>query len=274
MSTQGGQSEWRWTFRYDRNKKYGNHLGNATKTNTKDLENIATSVYVMNFPKTWEVRDLWKACQVFGRIVDVYIARKMSKLGRRFAFARFIRVCNVDSLISRMIASWTVVPQDNKKYSYVSLCKQQSDVKTIQKEKKKKVVYLEQSDMSSITDKGTILLGKVWMDFDNLNACLRFKQQKDMQFYFTKLRPLTKDFVVDDKVVWIRIDGLPILAWSVRAFRKIAEEWGEVMYMDDEGGGVGNGRICIKVKVGCKVEGELSVMVAGTCYNVWVKKIK
>nr|GFC17533.1 RNA-directed DNA polymerase, eukaryota [Tanacetum cinerariifolium] len=189
MSTQGGQLEWRWTFRSDQNRKYVNHSGAATKTNTKDLENIATSVYVTNFPKTCEVRDLWKACQ------------------------------------------------------------------TMENEKKKKVVYLEQSDMSSITDEGTILLGKVrdlslieniqvvrakegfhnvdvnylrgswvWMDFDNRNACLRFKQREDMQLYFTELCPLTKYFMVDDKVVCIRINGLPILAWSMRAFRKIAEE--------------------------------------------------
>lgn len=34
-------------------------------------------------------------------------------------------------------------------------------MKIMEREKKKKVVYLEQSDMSSITDEGTILLGKV-----------------------------------------------------------------------------------------------------------------
>ncbi|PWA46118.1 RNA-directed DNA polymerase, eukaryota [Artemisia annua] len=264
----------------------------------------------------------------------------MSKLGRRFAFVRFIKVCNVDSLISRMNEAWygtyhlfasvsrferktnveekrkpnvpvhanvqnrTFVPNDNKKGSYASLFKHQSDVNIMEQEKKKKVVYLEQSDMSSITDEGTILLGKVrelslieniqvvctkegfhnvdvnylggswvWMDFDNRKACSRFKQHEDMQFYFTKLCPLTKDFVVDDKVVWVRIEGLPIVAWSTRAFKKIAEEWGEVMYVDDEGGAVGNGRICIKTKVGCKVGGELKVMLAGSCYNVWVKEL-
>lgn len=96
--------------------------------------------------------------------MDVYIARKMSKLGRRFAFVRFIKVCNVDSLISRMNDAWygtyhlfvsvsrferktnveekrkpdvhvhanvqnrTFVTKDNKKGSYASLFKQQSDV--------------------------------------------------------------------------------------------------------------------------------------------------
>ncbi|GJY15084.1 putative RNA-directed DNA polymerase [Tanacetum coccineum] len=152
LQTQRGQSEWRWTFISDRNRKYGNHPGNATKTNTKDLENIAT----------------------------------------------------------------TVVPQDNKKDSYVSLFKQQSDVKTMEKEKKKKVVYLEQSDMSSITNKGTILLGKV----HNLSLI------ENIQVVYVKdcFHNVDVNYLGGSWVVWIRIDGLPILAWSMRAFRKIAEE--------------------------------------------------
>ncbi|GKC69529.1 RNA-directed DNA polymerase, eukaryota, nucleotide-binding alpha-beta plait domain protein, partial [Tanacetum coccineum] len=36
-------------------------------------------------------RDLWKVCNDYGTVVDVFIPNKKSKAGKRFAFVRFIK---------------------------------------------------------------------------------------------------------------------------------------------------------------------------------------
>nr|GFB53245.1 UvrD-like helicase, ATP-binding domain, P-loop containing nucleoside triphosphate hydrolase [Tanacetum cinerariifolium] len=47
-------------------------------------------------------RDLWKVCEGYGKVVDVYIPNRRSKSGKRFAFVRFIRVENVDRLVGNL----------------------------------------------------------------------------------------------------------------------------------------------------------------------------
>nr|GFB65776.1 hypothetical protein [Tanacetum cinerariifolium] len=37
------------------------------------------------------VKDLWKVCNDYGTVVDVFIPNKKSKVGKRFAFVRFIK---------------------------------------------------------------------------------------------------------------------------------------------------------------------------------------
>ncbi|GJY70169.1 RNA-directed DNA polymerase, eukaryota, reverse transcriptase zinc-binding domain protein [Tanacetum coccineum] len=51
-------------------------------------------------------KDLWKLCEKHGTVADVYIARKLSKIGRRFAFVRFLKVQNPESLIVSLNKVW------------------------------------------------------------------------------------------------------------------------------------------------------------------------
>ncbi|GJX94343.1 RNA-directed DNA polymerase, eukaryota, reverse transcriptase zinc-binding domain protein [Tanacetum coccineum] len=60
----------------------------------KDVEKIATSFYVTNFPNSLDAKNLWKEFQPFGRIADAFIANKRSKQGKRFGFVKFWGVHN------------------------------------------------------------------------------------------------------------------------------------------------------------------------------------
>ncbi|GKC20898.1 RNA-directed DNA polymerase, eukaryota [Tanacetum coccineum] len=47
---------------------------------------ISKSIFVTNFPDNYEARDLWKICEGYGKVVDVFISDpKNLKLERRFA---------------------------------------------------------------------------------------------------------------------------------------------------------------------------------------------
>nr|GEW99803.1 RNA-directed DNA polymerase, eukaryota, nucleotide-binding alpha-beta plait domain protein [Tanacetum cinerariifolium] len=67
---------------------------------------IARSIFVTNFPDSTSSKDLWKMCQSYGTLVDVYIPNRRSKAGKRFAFVRFIKVDNVDRLVGNLCTLW------------------------------------------------------------------------------------------------------------------------------------------------------------------------
>lgn len=93
---------WTWVFR----KGKSHNSKPIDNPFVKDLEKIATSFYVSNFPDSLDAKGLWKVCQPFGRIVDAFIANKRSKLGKRFGFVRFLGVSNVDNFVKTLSNIW------------------------------------------------------------------------------------------------------------------------------------------------------------------------
>nr|GEW63577.1 zinc finger, CCHC-type [Tanacetum cinerariifolium] len=61
---------------------------------------ISKSIFVTNFPDNTTSSDLWKICQTYDVVVDVYIPNRRSKVGKHFAFVRFIKVTNVERLVA------------------------------------------------------------------------------------------------------------------------------------------------------------------------------
>nr|KAJ0197561.1 hypothetical protein LSAT_V11C700352600 [Lactuca sativa] len=78
---------------------------NTGKNGTRNKEK-AVSMYITNFPPNMESQDLWKMCGEVGTVSDVYLARKLSKLGKRFAFVRFLRVQDESELARKLSAIW------------------------------------------------------------------------------------------------------------------------------------------------------------------------
>ncbi|GJT73059.1 RNA-directed DNA polymerase, eukaryota [Tanacetum coccineum] len=71
-----------------------------------DLAKISLSIYVSNFPSHPTIRELWNICGKMGTLVDVYIAKHKNKLGKMFAFCRYIKVSNSDTLIDSLKKVW------------------------------------------------------------------------------------------------------------------------------------------------------------------------
>ena len=67
---------------------------------------MATSIYITNFPKHWNEKTIWTNCKEFGVVVDVYLSPRVAKNGNRFAFVRFLRVQDVNKLVSSMSSKW------------------------------------------------------------------------------------------------------------------------------------------------------------------------
>lgn len=59
---------------------------------TSSVESIASTFFITNFPPKWDSKNLWEWCTGHGKVFDVYIARKLSKMGKRFGFIRFMGI--------------------------------------------------------------------------------------------------------------------------------------------------------------------------------------
>ncbi|GKE73048.1 RNA-directed DNA polymerase, eukaryota [Tanacetum coccineum] len=83
-------------------------INNCSSSLSKEdqTQKISKSVFVMNFPEHFIVRDLWNVCLAYGNIVDVFIPFKRSKAGKKFAFVYFIRVDKLDRLIEILSTIW------------------------------------------------------------------------------------------------------------------------------------------------------------------------
>ncbi|GKB46478.1 RNA-directed DNA polymerase, eukaryota [Tanacetum coccineum] len=63
-------------------------------------------IYLSNFPTTVGTKDLFHLCDRHARVADVYIARKLSKICKRFGFVRFIKVENQQKLLEDINQIW------------------------------------------------------------------------------------------------------------------------------------------------------------------------
>ncbi|KAL4583477.1 hypothetical protein LXL04_008050 [Taraxacum kok-saghyz] len=167
-----------------------------------------------------------------------------------------------------------------------------------------KLVKLSQREMIAIPDSATIVLGNVkdlgfiqnaervllkggfqnvevsyiggswiWIEFDNRKACTRFKQSEELLSYFREVQNLSRQFLVDEKIVWIEISRMPLGAWSVEGFKKVAENWGEVVFSDSDQGGVCNGRVCVRTERRKRIQGQVVVELEGVKHWVDVKEL-
>nr|GEY82327.1 RNA-directed DNA polymerase, eukaryota [Tanacetum cinerariifolium] len=72
----------------------------------KEVEKIASSFYIMNFPDYVDAKRLWVECQSYERIVDAFIENKRSKAGKRLRFVRFLGVKNEEQLARSLASIW------------------------------------------------------------------------------------------------------------------------------------------------------------------------
>ncbi|GKB32952.1 ALP1-like protein [Tanacetum coccineum] len=88
------------------NERASSNIPTPQHPNSKNLHHISITIFVTNFPTTVSSKDLWKLCDRQGVVADVYIARKLSKSGRRFGFVRFIKNPDQANLLEDLNKIW------------------------------------------------------------------------------------------------------------------------------------------------------------------------
>ncbi|GJX54883.1 RNA-directed DNA polymerase, eukaryota [Tanacetum coccineum] len=78
----------------------------SQRTKEEDVRKISTSVFITNFPDSFSAKDLFKTFSQYRNVVDSYIPNKRSKTGKRFGFVHFLKVLNVERLLSNLCTLW------------------------------------------------------------------------------------------------------------------------------------------------------------------------
>ncbi|PWA52820.1 RNA-directed DNA polymerase, eukaryota [Artemisia annua] len=312
------ENGWTWTFR-DKNQS----LRPIPNPFYKDVEKVASSFYVTNFPLSLDAKGLWKVFAPYGRLVDAFIANKKSKLGKRFGFVRFMGISNGDDFVRSLSNIWignfhvfaavarfqrqgrgeTKMNQQVRLNQHTSIRSEhghshnrnanvtdfppmkQSYVSVVHGSEKTKgdstspvqSLKLEEQDLIKIDETDKLVLAKlkdvdtlsnmyglcrnegyvdlkihhvgglwVWILFPSTKSCSSFKDNVYMKQFCSSIKNVSPSFKVDQRMIWVEINGLPLCAWGSNAFKKVASLFGKFMFFEvDQSAAMSQGRICI-----------------------------
>ncbi|GJU82491.1 hypothetical protein Tco_1284856 [Tanacetum coccineum] len=215
------------------------------------MEKVATSFYVSNIPDSLDAKGLWKACLSYARLVDAYIANKLSKEEKDSALFIFLE------LRMRLISSnpYQIYRLTNTKPhpSFDSLFHNKPNpVTTTPSQAITRSVILNDHDLISVEDSPTVILVKlkdvdsmsnmymicknegfldmkihhveglwIWIQFPSSLSCANFQDNASMQCLHTSIKPASPSFKEDERLIWVEINGLPLCAWGSNAFKKV-----------------------------------------------------
>nr|GEU53217.1 hypothetical protein [Tanacetum cinerariifolium] len=196
-----------------------------------------------------------------------------SKSGKRFGFVRFIKVFNVDRLVSNLCTVWIGREKDNAERgcqnSYASVAK--GGLKTNGEKVKDPMMVLDESCVNQ-KDFSCCLNRKV----KELGSLINLKMViQNEGFSGIGLKYLGGiEFKIDDRVTWIDIEGIPLKLRTSNTFNKIASRWGSLIDIDKaEDDNFHSRRMCILTKGMSNVFETFKITYHGKVYWVHAKEI-
>nr|GEW99561.1 nucleotide-binding alpha-beta plait domain-containing protein [Tanacetum cinerariifolium] len=101
----------------------------------------------------------------------------------------------------------------------------------------------------------------------------RFQFNLAVGSWFSQIIQAHNDFVIDERVIWVEVEGVPCKWWSRNTFSRIASRWGTLLNGEElEDEGYHSNRICIRTKLKTVVFDSFKMMYRGmTC---WVRAIE
>ncbi|GKA80643.1 RNA-directed DNA polymerase, eukaryota, reverse transcriptase zinc-binding domain protein [Tanacetum coccineum] len=196
---------WTWIFRNNKNP----NLKKIDNPYNKDLERIATSFYVSNFPELLDAKGLWNACMTYEKLVDVFIANKCSKGGKRFGFIRFLGIKDANEFVRSILNIWI-----GNFHLYVAIALFQRDPST--------VLLLKLNEADTLSNMYAICKSEgfmdlsihhvgclwIWIQFSSPVSCSKFCENANMKSLYSSVRTPSPSFKVDERMIWIEISGL------------------------------------------------------------------
>nr|GFB64403.1 UvrD-like helicase, ATP-binding domain, P-loop containing nucleoside triphosphate hydrolase [Tanacetum cinerariifolium] len=118
-------------------------------------------------------------------------------------------------------------------------------------------------------------MGGYWVmiEFQSFGTMKSFQANMGVGTWFSQIQQVSHDFIIDERVTWVEIKGMPLKMWSKNTFNRVASKWGVLLDVDDkEDGCLHSKRICINTKVSTKIFESFKVIYRGKV--VWVKAIE
>nr|GEX71936.1 putative RNA-directed DNA polymerase, eukaryota, reverse transcriptase zinc-binding domain protein [Tanacetum cinerariifolium] len=216
-----------------------------------DVSKISTSIFITNFLVSFSTKELFNSCKQYGHVVDAFIPTKRSKAGKR------IGLSGVGNSYVHVVKGKT--PSVNTK----------SDPTL--------ALVLDDECLNS-TDLSNSLLGRVkeFTSLSNLKMVMNnegFNNFK-IQSWFSQLIQASIDFIIEGRIVWVEIEGIPFKTWSDNTFKCIASKWGELLHIDDQDDNcLYSKRLCINTKVGKNIMESFKIIFCGKVSWIRAKEV-
>nr|GEX71328.1 RNA-directed DNA polymerase, eukaryota, reverse transcriptase zinc-binding domain protein [Tanacetum cinerariifolium] len=81
------------------------------------------------------------------------------------------------------------------------------------------------SDFGLLTNLNTVLTKEELLE--------KFKSHVAVSSWFSSLEYALNSFVIDERVVWVDIEGVPMKIWTNNTFNTISSKWGELLFEED-----------------------------------------
>ncbi|GJS88795.1 RNA-directed DNA polymerase, eukaryota [Tanacetum coccineum] len=267
------------------------------RSNKDHVAQISKSIFVTNFPDNFGSRDLWKICESYEKVVDVYIPNRKSKAGKRFALVHFFMVEDIDRLVGNLCTIWigrlhlhvNVVHFERARKSYNSGGFVHSNVHApsgpyvtvVKGNTPLNVPSTPSSFVSTLVLDDSCVIERdlsrhVMGSVKDLNSIpnLRTLLTKEGFPEFQVLQYAVQDFISDERVVWVDIKGIPLNVWSRETFLKIGKKWGETMDIKDNLDSLfALKRLCIKTKQADNILEKFKVIFKGKVFMVRAKEL-
>nr|GEZ15035.1 nucleotide-binding alpha-beta plait domain-containing protein [Tanacetum cinerariifolium] len=219
-----------------------------------DVQKISTSVFVTNFLDGYGVKDIWNTCKLYGHVVDVFIPDRKMKAGNQVQNVGMEECPNM------------VLDETCLNHEYFSLCLQGCCIINNLK------VVLCKKGYANIELK---YMGGFWVMivFQDDETKKRIQFNLAVGSWFSQIIQAHNDFVINERVIWVEVEGVPCTWWSRNTFSRIASRWGTLLNREElEDEGYHSNRTCIRTKLKTVVFNLFKMVYRGmTC---WVRAIK
>ncbi|GKC81362.1 RNA-directed DNA polymerase, eukaryota, partial [Tanacetum coccineum] len=114
-------------------------------------------------------------------------------------------------------------------------------------------------------------LGGFWVmiELNNVETQRQLLQHRGVNSWFQEIRAATPDFVSNDRIVWVDIEGIPLNVWTHATFTRIGKKWGDVMAIEEStGSSYARKRLCIKTNLADNILESFKVIFKGKSYRV------
>nr|GEZ56716.1 hypothetical protein [Tanacetum cinerariifolium] len=100
------------------------------------------------------------------------------------------------------------------------------------------------------------------------------RNHQGVNSWFVELTNASHDFVSDERIVWVDLEGILFSAWSHETFMRICKKWGVSMDLNvSSDNSYGRKRVCIKTNHTVSILESFKIIVKGRVYWIRAKEL-
>nr|GEV03788.1 RNA-directed DNA polymerase, eukaryota [Tanacetum cinerariifolium] len=114
----------------------------------------------------------------------------------------------------------------------------------------------------------------IWILFPSSTSRTSFQDNECMKSLSSAFKIVSPFFRVDERLIWIEINSLPLCGWGSAAFKKVASMFGKFMFFETEQSvAICMGRVCVATKSHQLVSEKFRVEIRGEMFDFHVQEI-